>query len=53
MAEMGVGDQFVCASLVAAFSIALFFTANLFVEPRSSRNIVLIPAAQSTRIIPL
>jgi hypothetical protein len=49
---MGVGDQLACASLVAAFSIALFITANLFVEARSSRNILLIPAAQYTRIIP-
>ncbi len=29
---MGVGDQFACASLVAAFSLALLITANLFVE---------------------
>jgi hypothetical protein len=50
---MGVGDQFACASLVAAFSLALFITANLFVESRSSKSIVLIPAAQQTRIIPL
>jgi hypothetical protein len=50
---MGVVDQFVCASLVAAFSIALFITANLFVESRSSKGIVLIPVAQHTRIIPL
>jgi hypothetical protein len=50
---MGVGDQFACASLVAAFSIALFITANLFVEFRSSKSTVLIPAAQHTRVIPL
>jgi hypothetical protein len=50
---MGVGDQFACASLVAAFSIALFITANLFVEFRSSKSLVLIPAAQQTRIVPL
>jgi hypothetical protein len=53
VAEMGVGDQFACASLVAAFSIALFITANLFVESRSSKTTVLIPAAQHMRIIPL
>ena len=53
VAEMGVGDQFACASLVAAFSLALFITANLFVESRSSKSIVLTPAAQHTRIIPL
>jgi hypothetical protein len=52
-AEMGVGDQFACASLVAAFSLALFITANLFVEARASKSIVLIPAAQQTRIVPL
>jgi hypothetical protein len=52
-AEMGVGDQFACASLVAAFSLALFITANLFVESRSSRDVVLIPATQQMRIIPL
>jgi hypothetical protein len=50
---MGVGDQFACASLVAAFSLALFITANLFVEARSSRSIVVMPAAQQTRMIPL
>ena len=50
---MGVGDQFACASLVAAFSLALFITANLFVESRSSRDLVLIPATQQMRIIPL
>ncbi len=49
---MGVGDQFACASLVAAFSIALFLTANLFVDSRSSKGIVLIPAAHQARIIP-
>jgi hypothetical protein len=53
VAEMGVGDQFACASLVAAFSLALFITANLFVEFRSSKTVVLIPAAQQTRIVPL
>ena len=53
VAEMGVGDQFACASLVAAFSIALFITANLFVESRSSKSIVRMPVAQHTRIIPL
>jgi hypothetical protein len=53
VAEMGVGDQFACASLVAAFSLALFITANLFVESRSSKSIVLTPAAQHARIIPL
>ena len=53
VAEMGVGDQFACASLVAAFSIALFITANLFVESRSSKGIVLMPAAQQMRIVPL
>ena len=50
---MGVGDQFACASLVAAFSIALFITANLFVESRASRSVVLTPAAQQIRIVPL
>jgi hypothetical protein len=50
---MGVGVQFACASLVAAFLLALFITANLFVESRSSKNMVLIPATQQTRIIPL
>ena len=50
---MGVGDQFACASLVAAFSLALFIMANLFVESRSSRDLVLIPATQQMRIIPL
>ena len=35
---MGVGDQFACASLVAAFSLALFIMANLFVESRAARN---------------
>jgi hypothetical protein len=48
---MGVGDQFACASLVAAFSIALFLTANLFVESRASKS-VMMPAAH-TRMIPL
>jgi hypothetical protein len=52
-AEMGVGDQFACASLVAAFSLALFITANLFVEARASKSMVLMPAAQQTRITPL
>jgi hypothetical protein len=50
---MGVGDQFACASLVAAFSLALFITANLFVEARASKSMVLMPAAQQTRITPL
>ncbi len=50
---MGVSDQFACASLVAAFSLALFITANLFVESRSSRDLALIPATQQMRIIPL
>jgi hypothetical protein len=50
--EMGVGDQFACASLVVAFSLALFITANLFVESRASRS-VMKPVAQHTRIIPL
>ena len=50
---MGVGDQFACASLVAAFLLVLFITANLFVESRSSKNMVLIPATQQMRIIPL
>jgi hypothetical protein len=52
-AEMGVGDQFACASLVAAFSLALFITANLFVEARSSKSVVRMPAAQHMRVIPL
>ena len=47
---MGVGDQFLCASLVAAFSLALFIAANLFVESRASRTTVM-PAAQHMRII--
>jgi len=50
---MGVGDQFACASLVAAFSLALFITANLFVEARSSKSVVRMPAAQHMRVIPL
>jgi hypothetical protein len=49
---MGVGDQVVCASLLAAFSLALFITANLFVESRTSKSVVLIPAAQQMRVIP-
>jgi len=49
---MGVGDQFACASLVAAFSLALFITANLFVESRASKSVAM-PTAQHTRIIPL
>jgi hypothetical protein len=49
---MGVGEQFACASLVAAFSLALFITANLFVESRAARNMTM-PVAQHTRIIPL
>jgi hypothetical protein len=49
---MGVGDQFACASLVAAFSLALFITANLFVESRASKT-VMMPAAQYARIVPL
>jgi hypothetical protein len=52
-ASMGVSDQFACASLVAAFSLALFITANLFVEARASKSMVLTPVAQQTRIIPL
>jgi hypothetical protein len=51
--DMGVGDQFACASLVAAFSLALFITGNLFVESRSSKSIVLMPATHQMRIIPL
>jgi hypothetical protein len=46
---MGVSDQFACASLVAAFSIAMVITANLFVEYRSTRNL-LIPVVQEVRI---
>jgi hypothetical protein len=49
---MGVGEQFACASLVAAFSIALFLTANLFVESRASKSVTMMPA-QHTRMIPL
>ena len=52
VAEMGVGEQFACASLVAAFSLALFITANLFVESRASKS-VMMPAAQHARLIPL
>ncbi len=52
VAEMGVGDQFACASLVAAFSLALFITANLFVESRASKS-VMMPVAQHARFIPL
>jgi hypothetical protein len=52
VAEMGVGDQFACASLVAAFSIALFVTANLFVESRASRPPTVMPA-QYARVSPL
>ena len=50
---MGVGDQFACASLVAAFSIALLITANLFVESRASKSILTMPVAQHARVIPL
>lgn len=50
---MGVGDQFACASLVAAFSLALFITANLFVESRTPKTVVLTPAALHARMIPL
>lgn len=49
---MGVGDQFACASLVAAFSLALFIMANLFVESRATKTIMM-PVAQHTRMIPL
>jgi hypothetical protein len=49
---MGVGDQFACASLVVAFVIGLFFAANVFVESRASKT-VLMPAAQHSRIVPL
>ena len=49
---MGVGDQFACASLVAAFSLALLITANLFVESRAAKNVTL-PATPHARIIPL
>lgn len=51
-AEMGVGDQFACASLVAAFSLALFIMANLFVESRAVKGVTM-PVAQHARIIPL
>ncbi len=50
---MGVGDQFVCASLVVAFSLALSITANLFVESRAAKNVMLTPAPLHTRMIPL
>jgi hypothetical protein len=53
VAEMGVGEQFACASLVAAFSLALFITANLFVESRAAKNVVLTPASLQVRMIPL
>ena len=53
VAEMGVGEQFACASLVAAFSLALFITANLFVEARASKSMVLMPATHQARMIPL
>jgi hypothetical protein len=46
---MGVGDQFACASLVAAFSIALLITANLFVESRAAKSFA-APAVQHSRI---
>ena len=49
---MGVGEQFACASLVAAFSLALFITANLFVESRTAKS-VLMPATPHARIVPL
>ena len=34
---MGAINQFACASLVAAFLIALVLTANLFVASRASK----------------
>jgi hypothetical protein len=53
VAEMGVGDQFACASVVAAFSIALFLSANLFVESRAAKSVTMMPVAQQMRIVPL
>jgi hypothetical protein len=47
---MGAGEQIACASLVAAFFIALLVTANLFVEYRSSQS-PLTPAAQYIRLL--
>jgi hypothetical protein len=35
---MGVGYQFACASLVAAFSVAMLITTNIFVEHRSAKR---------------
>lgn len=46
---MGVGEQFACASLVAALSIALLITANLFIESKASKSLAM-PAAQHIRI---
>jgi hypothetical protein len=40
VAEMGVANQFACASLVALFSIALLVTANLFVASRTSKSLM-------------
>jgi hypothetical protein len=46
---MGVGNQFACVSLVAAFSIVLLLTANIFVESRTSKDLA-TPVAQHVRI---
>ncbi|WP_198961040.1 hypothetical protein [Bradyrhizobium sp. UFLA03-84] len=45
---MGAGDQFACMSMVAAFSLALLMTSNLFAESRAAKNLA-IPAAQQFR----
>ena len=49
---MGVGDQFACASVVVAFVIGLFVAANVFVESRAAKTLVM-PAARHARIVPL
>ena len=46
VAEMGVGNQFACASLVALFSIGLLVTANLFVASRTSKSPMIFSAQQ-------
>ena len=50
---MGVGDQFACASVVIAFSLALFITANLFVESRAAKTVTMMPTTHQVRIAPL
>jgi hypothetical protein len=46
---MGAGEQFACASLVAAFSLALLVTASFFVEHRSSKSL-LMPDVRYVRL---